>query len=156
MCWGPRPEVPAGTAVLTSVCALGSPALALSRTSSKGISMSPFVGPLTQKKQTHMSQSQTVSLVRMEGTRQEGLQICCCLSLSNPGQEYRETQTQTGKMPRKPLFAFRSQAAPEQNEQTLHGWGGSTAIQSSRGGRHGKEGSTEPSPTITPLGLGLL
>lgn len=31
--------------VLTSVCALGSPALAFSRTSSKGISTSAFTGP---------------------------------------------------------------------------------------------------------------
>ena len=37
------------TLVLTSVCALGSPALAFSRTSSKGVSTSPLAGPLTQE-----------------------------------------------------------------------------------------------------------
>lgn len=42
-------SLPPDTTVLTSVCALGSPALALSRTSSKGVSMSPSTGPLTGK-----------------------------------------------------------------------------------------------------------
>lgn len=41
---GPRPDL------LTSVCALASPALALSRTSSKGISASPFAGPVAWEK----------------------------------------------------------------------------------------------------------
>lgn len=46
-------ELPARPAtVLTSVCALGFPALAFSRSSSKGISMSAFMGPLPRQKQT--------------------------------------------------------------------------------------------------------
>lgn len=46
---GAQPALPPA-GVLTSVCALGSPALAFSRTSSKGVSTSPFTDPLTREK----------------------------------------------------------------------------------------------------------
>lgn len=49
----PQSSLPARpAAALTSVCALGSPALAFSRSSSKEVSMSAFMGPLPWEKQT--------------------------------------------------------------------------------------------------------
>lgn len=66
--------------MLTSVCALGSPALAFSRTSSKGVSTSPFAGPLTREnKQMDCHQAGPCHLSEEGRGRQE--------QTSAPGQE---------------------------------------------------------------------
>lgn len=82
--WGPRLSLPPDTAVLTSVCALGSPALAFSRISSKGVSMSPFTGPLRGKT---MSRS-LLSLGRGREDSTNGR--TWSTSRRNPGREVRE------------------------------------------------------------------
>lgn len=69
-CWGPslRLRLPPDARVLTSVCALGSPALAFSRTSSKGVSTSPFTGPLTREKRAECHEASSCHLSGVEST----------------------------------------------------------------------------------------
>lgn len=68
---GAQPALPPDAEVLTSVCALGSPALAFSRTSSKGVSMSPFTGPLTRKKRAECHKAGPCHLSEEWRARQE-------------------------------------------------------------------------------------
>lgn len=76
--WGLPPDTP----VLTSVCALGSPALAFSSTSSKGASLSPFAGPVRGKR---TSQSRPAGRGREDSRNsQAGAPPC------KPGREVSE------------------------------------------------------------------
>lgn len=75
--WGRSLSLPRAR-VLTSVCALGSPALAFSRTSSKGIPTSAHTGPLTQENQGDGHQVGPCRSSEEEGTQERA---------SDPGQE---------------------------------------------------------------------
>lgn len=112
------------TAVLTSVCALGSPALAFSRTSSKGVSTSPFAGPLTwENKQMDCHQAGPCHLSEEGRGRQE--------QTSAPGQE-RDSRCRE-KAPGSCFPGSKDHKAARRRFQCLL---------RARGGRQGTEGGT--------------